>query len=94
MWLQRHCCQTLRGRGACTVSPLVLTTAPHEPPLPCQLTPPNIPPSHGEDQKQIHSRNAGLEYQHVFVKELKKHIDVLCCRELCVCMCEPVCVRM
>lgn len=52
--------------------------------------------SYGEDQEEIpYSRDAGLEFQHIFVKELKKrkkHIDVLCSCELTgyVCVTEGV----
>lgn len=52
----------------------------------------NLQLSYGEDQKEIpHSRDAGLEIQHIFVKELKKKkkpIDVLCSRELTGYVCD------
>lgn len=48
--------------------------------------------SYDEDPKEIpHSRDAGLEFQHIFVKELKKKknpIDVLCSRELTGYVCD------
>lgn len=59
----------------------------------------NLQLSRGEDQKEIpHSGEAGLEFQHVFVKELKKRkkkpIDVLCSRELTGYVCVTVGVIM
>lgn len=63
------------------------STAPHEPPAPMPADDPKCPHptllsslhkdnlrlSNGEDQEEIpHSRDAGLEFQHIFVKELKK----------------------
>lgn len=90
--------------------PSAPTTTAYEPLLPCQLTTPNVPLSSlqkdnlqlscGEDQKEIpHSGEAGLEFQHVFVKELKKRekkkpIDVLCSRELTGYVCVTVGVIM
>lgn len=97
--------------GIFTVSPSAPTTTPiwvpgshasWQPPKKCpphlsSLQKDNLQLSYGEDPEEIrYSRDAGLEVQHIFVKELKKRkkkpIDVLCSRELTgyVCVTEGV----